>query len=79
MSLKCNKCEYEGPRNEFRILYRASDPGPDLYRQCPKCKQMVYSDELQQDEESSTNDIWGISSLRGKVFRRRKNVNEDNM
>ncbi|MDO8785966.1 MAG: hypothetical protein Q7J12_07080 [Syntrophales bacterium] len=77
MALKCDKCSYEGLRNEFRVLCRAADPSPDLYRQCPKCKCAVYSDELELDEQSPSLKIWGLSSLRGQVFRReKKDANE---
>ena len=72
MALKCNNCGHEGLRNEFRVLCRVEDPGPDLYRQCPKCKTAVYSEELEQDEQTSGIDVWGLSSLRGQVFRREK-------
>ena len=71
MALKCKKCGHDGPRNEFKIIYHAADPGPDMYRQCTKCKELIYSDELEQDEQSDTTNLWGLSSLRGKVFRRK--------
>ena len=72
MALKCDNCGHEALRNEFRVLCRANDPSPDLYRQCPKCKCAVYSDELELDEQTPTLKIWGLSSLRGQVFRREK-------
>jgi len=72
MALKCDNCGYEGLRSEFRALGRARDPAPDMYRQCPKCKCAVFSDELELDEQSPPLNVWGLSSLRGKVFRREK-------
>ena len=78
MALKCDNCGYEGLRSEFRALGRAADPSPDMYRQCPKCKCAVYSDELELDEQSPTLKVWGLSSLRGQVFRReKKDTNKD--
>jgi len=77
MPIKCDNCGYEGLRSEFRVLCRAADPSPDMYRQCPKCKCAVYSDELELDEQSPPLKIWGLGSLRGQVFRRdRKETKE---
>ena len=76
MALKCDNCGHEGLRHEFRVLCHADGAGPDYYRQCPKCNVAVYSDELEQDEQSPPADVWGLSSLRGQVFRRPRKKKE---
>jgi hypothetical protein len=69
MALKCGKCGHEGLRDEFKFICRVADPGPDAYRRCPKCKSPVYSEELEQDKLSGDIEVWGLSSLRGEVFK----------
>jgi len=68
--IKCEKCGFEGTKADFE--YVGQEVGTLIYRRCRNCKNIILFDE--SDEENDTRDVqvWGISPLRGNVFRKKK-------
>jgi len=73
MALTCNKCGYEGSRAEFKYVGAADFPGPNTFRLCPKCRNQVYCDEWEQNDKNPDVNVWGLSGLRGRVFKKTDN------
>lgn len=69
---KCDKCGYEGNRSEFKYIGQAQETGAMSLRRCPKCAYLVTCDEIAEDEERNFTTVWGMSSLRGKIFKGKK-------
>lgn len=77
--LKCDKCGFEGSRPKFKYIGQAEPIGAESIRRCPKCANLVLCDEIEEDERSSFTDVWGMNSLRGKIFKGKKEEKKNEM
>lgn len=77
--LKCNKCGFEGSRAEFKYVGQAESVGAESIRRCPNCANLIICDELEEDEKSDFKDVWGMSALRGKIFKGKKGGKKNEM
>lgn len=76
---KCTKCGYSGPRSEFSYYAQAYETGTTSLRKCPKCENLVFCDEAEEDRLNEGKNPWGISRFRGRIFpgkKKEENVNE---
>jgi hypothetical protein len=48
--MKCDKCNYEGSKNEFRYLANVQIDESITSRECPKCHTFVKCDELAEEK-----------------------------
>lgn len=63
--MTCSNCKYEAPVRNFRYLYNARIDESGSYRQCPKCMNWLFCDELSEEAKSvvSKGDaLWGKSA-----------------
>ena len=74
MLLECTKCKYQGTRADFRFLGSADEVGARTLRRCPKCEAVIVCNEIEADDDYHGSTPWGLSSLRGKVFKGKKEV-----
>lgn len=77
--LKCDKCGFEGSRAEFKYIGQAEPIGAVDFRRCPACTNLIVCDEVEEDEKSNFTDVWGMSALRGKIFKGKKEVKKNEM
>lgn len=61
----CPNCKYEAPKGKFRYLYNARIDASGSYRQCPKCMNWLFCDELSGEIMSIVRPgdaFWGKSA-----------------
>jgi len=69
---ECGKCGYNGSRREFKYVCQAEEIGAATLRRCPQCGEMVYCDEMVEDEKMENVKVWGLGKMRGQTFKAKK-------
>ncbi|MFZ5632961.1 MAG: hypothetical protein ACOY40_08950 [Bacillota bacterium] len=65
MKMKCVSCNFEAPKAKFRYLYNARIDASGSYRQCPKCMNWLFVDELKGEAVQIVKPgdaLWGKSA-----------------
>lgn len=65
MKMKCVSCNFDASMAKFRYLYNARIDSSGSYRQCPKCMNWLFVDELKGEvvQVVKTGDaLWGKSA-----------------
>lgn len=63
--MKCVNCGYDAPKAKFRYLYNARIDASGSYRQCPKCMNWLFVDEMKGEAVTVVKPgdaLWGKSA-----------------
>jgi hypothetical protein len=54
--MKCEKCGYEGPMRTFRRLFGSKPSSFEGVWECPKCREWMVIDELEEERKEKAQE-----------------------